>query len=122
LLALSPADAAWLPVTREHLQQAAQRAGIDPATIQPSAEARELATTVARMPPPSTADAAAAKEMSTEDRGRMIRGMVERLAARLRDNPDDLEGWRRLARAYQVLGDTDKASDAHAKIEALERR
>jgi cytochrome c-type biogenesis protein CcmH len=48
--------------------------------------------------------------------------MVERLAARLRDNPDDLEGWRRLARAYQVLGDTDKASDAHAKIEALERR
>ena len=122
LLALSPADAAWLPVTREHLQQAAQRAGIDPATIQPSAEARELATTVAPMPPPSTADAAAAKEMSTEDRGRMIRGMVERLAARLRDNPDDLEGWRRLARAYQVLGDTDKASDAHAKIEALERR
>ena len=122
LLALSPADAAWLPVTREHLQQAARRAGIDPATIQPSAEARELATTVAPMPPPSAADDAAAKGMSTEDRGRMIRGMVERLAARLRDNPDDLEGWRRLARAYQVLGDTDKASDAHAKIEALERR
>ena len=121
LLALSPADAAWLPVTREHLQQAARRAGIDPATIQPSAEARALAAS-APAPAPSTADNTAAKETSSEERAQMVRGMVERLASRLRDNPDDLEGWRRLARAYQVLGDTDKASDAQAKIDALERR
>ena len=122
LVALSPADAAWLPTTREHLQQAARRAGIDPATIQPSAEARALAATVAAMPTPSAADAAAAEETSSEERTRMVRGMVERLAARLRDNPGDLDGWRRLARAYRVLGDTEKASDAQAKIDALERR
>jgi cytochrome c-type biogenesis protein CcmH len=122
LVALSPADAAWLPTTREHLEQAARRAGIDPATIQPSAEARALAARVAAMPTPSAADAAAAEETSSEERTRMVRDMVERLAARLRDNPGDLEGWRRLARAYRVLGDAEKASDAQAKIDALERR
>jgi cytochrome c-type biogenesis protein CcmH len=123
LLALSPADAPWLPVVREHLQQAARQAGIDPATIQPSAEARALAaSTAAPAPSPSTADVAAATEMTPDGRAQMIRGMVERLAARLQDNPDDLEGWRRLARAYQVLGDTAKASAAQARIDALERR
>jgi cytochrome c-type biogenesis protein CcmH len=123
LLALSPADAPWLPVVREHLQQAARQAGIDPATIQPSAEARALAAaTAAPAPAPSTADVAAAMEMTPDGRAQMIRGMVERLAARLQDNPDDLEGWRRLARAYQVLGDTAKASAARARIDALERR
>jgi cytochrome c-type biogenesis protein CcmH len=60
--------------------------------------------------------------MTPDGRAQMIRGMVERLAARLQDNPDDLEGWRRLARAYQVLGDTAKASAAQARIDALERR
>ena len=39
----------------------------------------------------------------------MIRGMVERLAARLEQQPDDKEGWARLAHAYDVLGETDKA-------------
>lgn len=33
-----------------------------------------------------------------------IDGMVEGLAARLRAEPDDPEGWARLARAYAVLG------------------
>ena len=42
----------------------------------------------------------------------MIRGMVEGLAARLKDNPADVDGWLRLSRAYGVLGDPDKARDA----------
>ena len=42
----------------------------------------------------------------------MIRGMVERLATRLKDNGDDVEGWLRLVRAYIVLGERDKAQDA----------
>ena len=33
-----------------------------------------------------------------------IAGMVEGLAARLREQPDDPEGWARLVRAYAVLG------------------
>ncbi|MGB8481714.1 MAG: hypothetical protein WCE63_23165, partial [Acidobacteriaceae bacterium] len=44
----------------------------------------------------------------------MIRGMVSRLAGRLRDNGGDVEGWLRLVRAYTVLGDRDKAKSAAA--------
>jgi cytochrome c-type biogenesis protein CcmH len=61
----------------------------------------------------------AAAEMSAEERGQMIRSMVERLAARLEDQPDDREGWLRLGRAYEVLGEPDKARDARARAEAL---
>jgi cytochrome c-type biogenesis protein CcmH len=50
--------------------------------------------------------------MSAEDRDAMIASMVDGLAARLADNPDDGPGWQRLARAYDVLGRTDAAQDA----------
>jgi len=55
---------------------------------------------------------AAAKDMNEADRGAMIRGMVERLASRLKQNGDDVEGWLRLVRAYMVMGDRDKAKSA----------
>ena len=42
----------------------------------------------------------------------MIRGMVSRLADRLKQNGNDLEGWQRLLRAYMVLGQRDKANAA----------
>jgi cytochrome c-type biogenesis protein CcmH len=42
----------------------------------------------------------------------MVRGMVSRLADRLKQDGSDLEGWLRLARAYVVLGERDKASKA----------
>jgi cytochrome c-type biogenesis protein CcmH len=35
--------------------------------------------------------------------------MVERLAARLEAEPGDIEGWLRLARARQVLGELELA-------------
>jgi cytochrome c-type biogenesis protein CcmH len=55
---------------------------------------------------------ATAKDMNEADRGAMIRGMVERLAGRLKQNGDDVEGWLRLVRAYMVMGDRDKAKSA----------
>ena len=57
---------------------------------------------------------AAAKDMSESDRNTMIRGMVDRLATRLKQNGDDVEGWLRLVRAYLVMGDRDKAMSALA--------
>ena len=59
---------------------------------------------------------AAAKDMNEADRGAMIRGMVDRLATRLKQNGDDVEGWLRLVRAYMVMGERDKA------VSALDRR
>jgi len=63
---------------------------------------------------PSPEDVAAANEMRPEDRNAMIRGMVERLAERLKRDGSDLEGWLRLLRAYTVLGDRDSALSALA--------
>ena len=56
-----------------------------------------------------------------EQREAMIRSMVERLAARLETNPDDRDGWLRLARAYEVLGEAEKAEQARGRAEALAR-
>ena len=47
----------------------------------------------------------------------MIHSMVDGLAARLADAPDDPAGWLRLARAYGVLGRKDDAADALTKAE-----
>ena len=45
----------------------------------------------------------------------MIRSMVDRLAARLEQNPNDKDGWTRLAHAYDVLGESEKAEAARAR-------
>ena len=86
MLASAPQDAPWRPL----VQQALARVGVD-------------------APKLSDDTVAAAKDMSEGDRNTMIRGMVERLATRLKDNGDDVEGWLRLVRAYIVLGERDKA-------------
>jgi cytochrome c-type biogenesis protein CcmH len=44
-----------------------------------------------------------------------VEAMVERLAARLRENPDDANGWKLLGRSYGVMGRFDAAADAYAK-------
>jgi len=90
----APPGASWLPMVRDALA----RLGVDSPTA---------ATTG-----PSAEDVAAAGTMSERDRDDMIRGMVARLANRLKDNGDDVEGWQRLLRAYMVLGERDKAKAA----------
>jgi cytochrome c-type biogenesis protein CcmH len=122
LLLLSPQDAPWVPMVQDRLRRLAADAKIDPATLAPSEQARALAQQMPQQPPmrgPSAADVDAAQSMSPEDRQTMIRGMVDTLAARLEANPNDLDGWRRLARARRVLGDNDKALEALARAAAL---
>ncbi len=55
---------------------------------------------------------AQAAKMSEEERSQMIEGMVEQLRQRLQDAPDDLIGWQRLARAYDVLDQPEAALEA----------
>jgi cytochrome c-type biogenesis protein CcmH len=53
------------------------------------------------------------QQASGADQQAMIRAMVARLAARLKAEPDDPQGWGRLIRSYAVLGDeTDRAAAA----------
>ena len=56
---------------------------------------------------------AAGQAMTSQDRERMIRGMVDGLEERLKSTPADLEGWQRLIKARAVLGEMDKARGAY---------
>ncbi|HYL25717.1 MAG TPA: c-type cytochrome biogenesis protein CcmI, partial [Burkholderiales bacterium] len=44
-----------------------------------------------------------------------VEGMVARLAAKLEENPGDVEGWKLLGRSYMVLGRYPQAVGAYAK-------
>lgn len=59
---------------------------------------------------PAEVGADAIRQMSPEDRAAMITAMVDGLAARLREDPQDVEGWIRLLRSRQVL-EQDAADD-----------
>jgi cytochrome c-type biogenesis protein CcmH len=59
---------------------------------------------IAAIAPPANDEAA--------QQARMIRAMVDRLAARLREDGSDVDGWLRLLRSYMVLGEADKARAA----------
>ncbi|MEO0329215.1 MAG: c-type cytochrome biogenesis protein CcmI [Pseudomonadota bacterium] len=48
-----------------------------------------------------------------EEQQELVAGMVEGLAERLKETPNDHEGWKRLIRAYTVLGDEPSAKAAY---------
>lgn len=103
LQTISSADAPWIDLLAENIADAAAAGGID--------LAQDTAKTGQVRGPDST-DIAAAAQMSDEDRTTMIAGMVDGLAARLAEDPSNAEGWQRLARAYQVLGNPVDAQRA----------
>jgi cytochrome c-type biogenesis protein CcmH len=108
LLAKSPTDAPFLPMLRAEIERVAKAANIDVPAMPPSS-----------MPQPSREQQDAMAAMSPEQRQQAIRGMVEGLAARLKENPADRAGWLRLANAWKVLGENANAADAYAKADAL---
>jgi cytochrome c-type biogenesis protein CcmH len=63
----------------------------------------------------ATAADGAAHEMSE----RQIAAMVESLAQRLKQRPDDADGWVLLAHSYQALERFAEAADAYAHADAL---
>lgn len=103
-------DAPWLPELRERLRAAAAELGVPPPAVATAPANTAL--------PPAPGDsefaaaAAAMADMAPAERQAAVEGMVARLEARLEGAPDDPEGWRRLARAKQTLGDTEAARRA----------
>jgi cytochrome c-type biogenesis protein CcmH len=51
-----------------------------------------------------------------------VEAMVERLAQRLEQNPDDVEGWRMLGRSYSVMGRFAEAARAYSRAAAKSPR
>ena len=74
----------------------------------------ESTSTAAAPPAPPAAVKVADADSLPSDQQEAIRGMVERLAARLKQDGSDLNGWVQLVRSYKVLGDPDKARAAAA--------
>ena len=58
---------------------------------------------------PDAEQVEAASEMTPEQQQDMIKGMVEGLAAKLKDNPQDQNGWMKLIRARMVMKDKPQA-------------
>ena len=54
--------------------------------------------------------AARIQAMTPDEQAEMIEAMVDGLAVRLEQNPDDADGWGRLIRARLVLGQRDQAA------------
>lgn len=114
LITTAPNDAPWRPVLLQRL------AKIDPKSAEAFANAQPSAPDNAASGVPSGPGAAAVMNMKPEERQAFIAQMVDNLAARLKANGSDVEGWVRLIRAYQVLGRHDDAvkalGDARASL------
>jgi len=111
LAADSPPGSPWVGLLRQQVARAAADLGIEPPVIAPPEAPPEAPRG------PSAADVEAAGQMSPEERQAFIRSMVEQLAARLAAEPTDPDGWLRLARAYVVLGEAERAREALATAE-----
>lgn len=48
-----------------------------------------------------------------------IAAMVDRLAAKLKENPDNPQGWLMLARSYKAMGRYEDAADAYGKAGSI---
>ncbi len=131
LVAISPPNAPWLKIVRRQIARAAEDLGVEPSSVTPSDRVPTLTTAppVAVEPMTVVPDGSAilskeqieaAETMSEADRAALVRGMVERLAVRLKDDPNDRDGWLRLAHAWDVLGEPKKAEAARARAQALQ--
>lgn len=66
-------------------------------------------------PQPTAEDRAEMAALSSDERDDRIRTMVDGLAARLEDDPADIEGWLRLAQSRTVLGEPEAAKEAYQR-------
>jgi len=126
LMKVTPEDAEWVEQIRGRMGQLAEQMGVDvpvvtllppvgPPTDQVAGDAGDGAVA----PGPSPEQIEAAQNMTEEERLDLVRSMVGRLADRLKTDTNDLVGWQRLAQAYRILGETDKATAAEAEAKRI---
>jgi len=136
LLAMQPKNAPFAEAVQAQIARAAEEGGFKVTDLKPSETALNLAkggtatlpdevqssqAAAPMAPGPTQGDIEAAGEMTPEQRMGFIRSMVQRLAAKLEENPNDVAGWQRLIKAYEVLGETDKATEAKARLKEIQK-
>ncbi len=109
-IAQETAPQEWMDIFLREINRMGEEFGLDPIELPEFPDAPRG---------PSQEDVEAAAELSPEERMEFIRSMVSGLAERLREQPDDLEGWLQLARAYAVLGETENAVEALTSAKVL---
>ncbi|PCI38599.1 MAG: c-type cytochrome biogenesis protein CcmI [Rhodospirillaceae bacterium] len=118
LLSISPSNGEWVPNIQDRMKALAKKSGLSVPAV------KMMAPMQAKLDVPASGPTQEqiqdAQSMSGTDQNAMIQSMVTRLADKLKDNPDDLEGWKRLANAYKVLGDKGKMADAMMQISRLQ--
>ncbi len=103
LLRSAPPDAPWAEAVRQVVTEAA---------------AANHLNLKGELPPVAPAPA----EASAQAQNAMIQGMVAKLAARLKSQPKDPQGWIMLMRARLVLGDAAGAGEALAGARSALKR
>ncbi|KQW31122.1 cytochrome C biogenesis protein CycH [Rhizobium sp. Root274] len=110
IAAASPANAPWMDLINRHIATNSEGVPLANAPAVPLAPANPA--NPAAPGNPTAGDIAASQDMSAADRDQMIRGMVESLDQRLKDDPNNFEGWMRLVRSYAMLKDKARAEAA----------
>jgi cytochrome c-type biogenesis protein CcmH len=105
LLGAGVEEEPWKSLLNQRLLSVSERLGMKNNNEPPAAEA-------APSPPGRSGDRPDFHTMTPEQRQEFIQSMVDGLAARLKDDGNDLNGWMKLMRAYVVLGRRDDASAA----------
>ncbi len=114
-----PPEAPWQADLHRQIKETSGKLGVDvssrlknpaPAPVAaagmpPAAPAGDLGAP----PPIDPAAMQAASQLPPADRQQMIDGMVEGLAAKLKANPKDVDGWVRLLRSRMVLNQGEQA-------------
>ncbi|MCF6216109.1 MAG: c-type cytochrome biogenesis protein CcmI [Emcibacter sp.] len=106
LMADSPANAPWRRSVQRWISQAQNDLGLP------------VTNSTAVAPPLSEENRKVIAEMSAQEQEALIKSMVARLARKMDENPENTEGWFRLAKAYMMLG---QKSDAIKSLEQAEK-
>ena len=117
LISISPVGAPWLDSVRDRLIVASKAGKLKISSFASRVKSQRLNDNQqSPEPSPTQEDIKNANDMSEKERKFFIRSMVDRLAERLKSEPNNLNGWRRLARAYRVLGEKQNAALVEKRI------
>jgi cytochrome c-type biogenesis protein CcmH len=112
LIREAPADAPWLEQVRGAAAAIARDNHIDISGRLPPPRTPQGSTAGGAIPGPTPEQMQAARSIPPSQQDQMVRTMVDGLAARLRQNPRDADGWINLMRSRMVLNNPGAAGEA----------
>jgi cytochrome c-type biogenesis protein CcmH len=118
LAARHPADAPFQIMLKAEIERVAKDAKLPVPEIRTQPAAGPMLGAPSA-PGPNQDQVEAMGRLTPEQRQQAIRSMVDGLAEKLKDNPQDRDGWLRLARARMVLGQSDQSAEALAKADQI---